>query len=85
MIIAVNVDNTAMADAVRRVLTVLTREAPGICVVNARDLALHYVRNELGKHLTEDATDLLDEISIETKLPADLVEKVRKSQKGVRT
>lgn len=79
MIIAVDVDNAAMADAVRRALAVLTREAPGICVVDALDLALRYVLNELSKHLTEEATDLLDAISIETKLPADLIERGRQT------
>lgn len=83
MIITVNIDNAAVGEATNRIAQQLVRQAPGICAVDARELATRYVQEQLEKSLALDAHDAIADLALfgvlGYKMPSDLVEKARKA------
>lgn len=87
MIITVDVDDGAMAGAVRHITKLLVHSVPGLCVADARDLAARYVREELEKHLAGGARDLLEDMALwgvlSGKPPAALIERACKAAQKI--
>ena len=87
MIISIDVGDGAMAEAVRHITTLLVHSAPGLCAVDARDLAAQYVREELEKHLANATRDLLDDLALfgvlAGRAPAALIERACKAAQKI--
>ena len=83
MIITVDVGDGAVAEAARHITKLLVHSVPGLCAVDARELATRYIREQLEKHLAGEARDILEDMALfgvlGDKLPADLVEKAGKA------